>query len=119
MSYVDGFVIAVPTAKKDAYLEMARAVAPVFRKHGATSVVECWGEDVPQGELTSFPLAVKATPDEGVVFSWIVWPDKATRDKGNAKAIAELEEAGGMMPDDTPFDTRRMIMGGFDMVVDQ
>ena len=119
MSYVQGFLLAVPDENKGKYTELAVTAAKVFRDNGALSVVETWGEDVPDGKLTSFPMAVKLEEGESVVFSWIVWPDKATRDKGNAKAIAELEEAGGMMPDDTPFDTRRMIMGGFDIVVDQ
>jgi len=115
MSYVDGFVIAVPTANKDAYLKIAASTAPVFKKYGATAVVECWGADVPQGDVTSFPMAVNCKPDETVVFSWIVWPDKQTRDAGNEKAIRHMEVAG-MMHEDNPFDTGRMIMGGFELI---
>lgn len=116
MSYVDGFVIAVPTANRDAYRELAEAMAPVFRKHGALSIMECWGDDVPDGEVTSFPMAVKCGEDETVVFSWIVWPDRKTRDAGNSRVMAELE-ASGMKAEDMPFDGKRMIFGGFGVIV--
>lgn len=116
MSYVDGFVIPVPVANKDAYIELARKMAPYFIKHGATAVVECWGEDVPDGEVTSFPMAVKCEADEAVVFSWIVWPDKAARDEGNKKVMEDFEVLG-MSPDDSPFDGKRMIFGGFEQIV--
>lgn len=116
MSYVDGFVLAVPSAKKAEYLKMAELGAVVFKDHGAASVVECWGDDVPDGKLTSFPMAVKCEKDETVVFSWIVWPDKATRDAG-MKASMEDERFTGMGPDAMPFDTKRMIMGGFEVIV--
>ena len=88
-SYVDGFVCAVPTANRSAYLEHARAAARVFKEHGAQSVVECWGDDVPEGKLTSFPMAVQRQPDETVVFSWVTWPSKAVRDQGMEKAMAD------------------------------
>ena len=117
MSYVDGFVLAVPTAKKDEYRALATKMAPVFKKHGATSLAECWADDVPDGELTSFPMAVKCAADEAVVFAWIIWPDKKTRDAGNKLAIADLE-AAGMNPTDVPFDSKRMVYGGFEMILE-
>ncbi|MDT4867156.1 hypothetical protein FQZ97_1020510 [compost metagenome] len=81
MSYVDGFVAAVPTANRELYRQHAQAVAAVFKEHGALGVVECWGDDVPEGKLTSFPMAVKRQDDETVVFSWVTWPSRrrATR----------------------------------------
>jgi uncharacterized protein YbaA (DUF1428 family) len=80
MAYVDGFVAAVPTANRDLYKKHAEAAAIVFKEHGATKLVECWGDDVPEGKLTSFPMAVKRTEDETVVFSWIIWPSRKVRD---------------------------------------
>ncbi|WP_109260134.1 DUF1428 domain-containing protein [Hyphobacterium indicum] len=117
MSYVDGFVVAVPSAKKTEYLEMAKLGATVFKDHGALSVVEAWGDDVPDGKVTSFPMAVKATADETVVFSWIVWPDRAARDAGMAAAMKD-ERFAAMGPDAMPFDGKRMIFGGFEMIVE-
>jgi uncharacterized protein YbaA (DUF1428 family) len=117
MTYVDGYVIAVPTANKDAYQKVAEAMVPMFKDHGALTVTECWGDDVPPGEVTSFPMAVKATDDETVVFSWIIWPDKATRDVG-MKAAMEDPRMAGMDPANMPFDGKRMIFGGFEVIVD-
>ncbi|MEP6873825.1 MAG: DUF1428 domain-containing protein [Burkholderiales bacterium] len=115
MSYVDGFVVAVPTANKDAYLQMAKTVDAVFKECGALSVVECWGDDVPEGKLTSFPLAVQRKVDETVVFSWIMWADRATRDEGMKKAMADARvQAAGSA--DT-FDGKRMIFGGFQTIL--
>jgi uncharacterized protein YbaA (DUF1428 family) len=116
MPYIDGYVIPVPTAKRDAYLKMAKTVAPLFKEHGALKVVECWGDDVPDGKLTSFPMAVKREADETVVFGWIVWPSRAARDAGNAKVMGDPRMKPG--PDGMPFDGRRMIYGGFEMVMD-
>lgn len=115
--YVDGFVIAVPTANKDAYRKLADEMAPVFKDKGATRVVECWGDDVPEGKLTSFPMAVKCEASETVVFSWIEWPDKATRDAG-MKAFMEDARVKDMKPEDNPFDGKRMIFGGFETIVE-
>ncbi|MDX2235574.1 MAG: DUF1428 domain-containing protein [Hyphomonadaceae bacterium] len=116
MTYVDGFVIAVPTANREAYRALAEQAAAVFRAHGALSVVECWGDDVPPGEVTSFPMAVKCQPDETVVFSWITWPSREARDAGNAKVMADprmqMDHAAA------PFDTKRMIFGGFSVLLD-
>jgi uncharacterized protein YbaA (DUF1428 family) len=112
-TYVDGFVAAVPDANRQAYLEHARFTAGVFRAHGALSVVECWGDDVPEGKLTSFPLAVKRQDGETVVFSWITWPSKAVRDEGMKQAMADPRFAGMQMP----FDGKRLIYGGFEVIL--
>ena len=112
MTYVDGFVAAVPTANRETYLAHARTGAGIFKQHGALKVVECWGDDVPQGKLTSFPMAVKCQDDETVVFSWIVWPSRAARNEGMKNAMADSRLAGMAMP----FDGKRMIYGGFDMI---
>lgn len=112
--YADGYVLAVPEAKKDAYVALARKAAPIFREHGATRVVESWGVDVPDGQLTDFRRAVKAEAGEAVVFSFCEWPDKAARDAGWAK----LMEDERMKPDeDQPFDGKRMFWGGFRPIV--
>jgi uncharacterized protein YbaA (DUF1428 family) len=114
MDYVDGFVVPVPLAKKDTYVRHAQEAAVIFREHGATGVVECWGDDVPPGKLTSFPLAVQCKEGETVVFSWITWPSKAVRDVGMAAFMKDPRMAAmGEMP----FDGKRMIFGGFQMVV--
>lgn len=117
MPYVDGFVLAVPKANLDAYKEMARLGGEVWMEHGALSYVECVGDDVPYGELTSFPRAVQATDDEVVVFSWITYPDRATRDAVMAKVMADprLKAYEGAMP----FDGKRMIFGGFESFVER
>lgn len=111
MPYVDGFVLAAPKAKLEAYKEMARLAGEVWMEHGALSYVECVGDDVPYGELTSFPRAVQAKDDEVVVFSWITYPDRAARDAINAKVMADprLKACAEAMP----FDGKRMIYGGF------
>ncbi|AXK40663.1 DUF1428 domain-containing protein [Crenobacter cavernae] len=116
MSYVDGFVVAVPTANKEIYKQHAEAAATVFKEHGALKLVECWGDDVPEGKVTSFPMAVKCKPDETVVFSWIIWPSRKVRDHGMEKAMADPR----LQPDNNPmpFDGMRMIYGGFEMIVD-
>ncbi|MEM0987066.1 MAG: DUF1428 domain-containing protein [Pseudomonadota bacterium] len=117
MTFVEGFVIPVPAEKKQAYITLSKAMAPYFRKHGATSLVETWEADVPDGEITSFPMAVQRKDGESVVFSWIMWPDKATRDGAYAK-ITEDMEADGLDPEEMPFDGRRMIFGGFDVIAE-
>jgi uncharacterized protein YbaA (DUF1428 family) len=116
MSYVDGFVIAVPTENREAYAELARQAAVVFKEHGARQVVECWSDDVPDGKLTSFPMAVKCKDDEAVVFSWIVWPSRQVRDEGNKKVMADPRMNFDM--DNPPFDGKRMIYGGFEVLLD-
>ena len=116
MSYVDGFVIPVPAGNKEAYRKMAAEALPVFMEHGATRVVECWGDDVPDGKVTDFKRAVNAEPDESVVFSWIEWPSKAARDEGLKKVMADLRLKDSMT--NMPFDGKRMIMGGFERLLD-
>lgn len=111
MSYVDGFVTPVRDADQAAYLDHARRVADVFKRCGALSVVECWGDDVPEGKLTSFPLAVKREPGETVVFSWVSWPDKAARDRGWQQVMADPSMQSGA--EAMPFDGKRLIYGGF------
>jgi uncharacterized protein YbaA (DUF1428 family) len=117
MTYVDGFVLAVPTASKDAYLQCATAAAVVFKENGAIKVVECWGDDVPEGKLTSFPMAVKCEADETVVFSWILWPSRKVRDEGMKKVMEDPRLKPDVNP--MPFDGKRMIFGGFEMIVDE
>ncbi len=115
MNYVDGFLAAVPTANRDAYLKHAEAAAIIFKEHGALNVVECWGDDVPEGKLTSFSMAVKREPTEAVVFSWVTWPTKEARDEGWKAVMADSRMQPGVNP--MPFDGKRMVYGGFQMIV--
>lgn len=116
MNYVDGFVAAVPTANKSEYETHAAKAQPIFREHGALRVVECWDDDVPEGETTDFHHAVQAQEGESVVFSWIEWPDKATRDAGMKKVMADPRMT--MENNPMPFDGKRLIYGGFQVLVD-
>lgn len=116
MAYVDGFVIAVPNANKAAYIKMAETAAMIFRDHGAIQLVECWGDDVPEGKVTSFPLAVQCKPDETVVFAWITWPSREVRDAGMKQSMEDPRM--DMDINEMPFDGKRMIFGGFDVIVD-
>ena len=109
MTYIDGFVIPVKTADKQAFLDHARRIDKFFIEYGALRVVEGWGDDVPVGKVTDFARSVQATEDETVVFSWIEWPDKATRDA----AFKAMESNAAMMAEPMPFDGKRMIFGGF------
>jgi len=113
--YVDGFVVPVPEAKREAYRELAARMATAFRQHGATRVVEAFSDDVPKGEVTDFYRAVKAEDGEGVVFSFIEWPDKGRRDEAWKAIMADesLRPQGEM-----PFDGKRMFWGGFDKILD-
>lgn len=115
MSYVDGFVAPVPTANREAYRKHAAEMAVMLKEHGATGVVECWGDDVPEGKVTSFPLAVKVEPGETVVFSWVTWPSRAVRDAGWAKLMADPKTQPGAMT--MPFDGKRLIYGGFEVLL--
>jgi uncharacterized protein YbaA (DUF1428 family)/uncharacterized protein YndB with AHSA1/START domain len=115
MPYVDGFLLAIPTANRETYRRYAEEVALVFKEHGALSLVECWGDDVPEGKINSMHTAVLRKPDETVVFSWITWPDKATRDAGMQKVLADPRTPATMA--EMPFDGKRMIFGGFEMIV--
>ena len=114
--YIDGFVAAVPTANREAYRKHAEAAAVVFKEHGALKLVECWGDDVPDGKLTSFPMAVKKQPDETVVFSWIAWSSRAARDAGMKKVMEDPRSKPDVNP--MPFDGKRLIFGGFQMIVE-
>lgn len=117
MSYIDGYVVAVPTANKEIYRQYAQEAAVVFKEFGALKLVECWGDDVPEGKLTSFPMAVKCQSDETVVFSWILWPSKQVRDQGMKKVMADPRFQPDVKP--MPFDGKRMIFGGFEIIVDE
>ena len=116
MSYYDGFVVAVPQADKEKYINYAQTMAAIFKEYGALKVVETWGDDVPNGELTSFPQAVKATEAETVVFSWIVWASKDARDKAWESLMVDER----LHPDNNPmpFDGKRLIYGGFEALID-
>lgn len=116
MSYVDGFVCAVPTQRQQEFRLHAERSAAVFKEHGALRVVECWGDNVPDGELTSFPKAVQKKEDETICFSWIVWPSKEERDAGMEKVLRDER----MSPEDNPmpFDGKRLIYGSFTTLVD-
>ena len=116
MNYVDGFICAVPTANRDAYVAYAKKGGAIFKEFGALAVVECWGDDVPEGKLTSFPLAVKREPNETVVFSWITWPSKQVRDD----AWKKLMEDPRMKPENNPMplDGKRLIYGGFQVITE-
>jgi uncharacterized protein YbaA (DUF1428 family) len=114
-SYADGFVVPVPEGNKEAYRALASKMAKVFREHGATRVVEAFGDDVTHGKVTDYYRAVKAEEGEGVVFSFIEWPDKQTRDDAWAKIMSD----DSMKPEDPmPFSGQRMFWGGFDKIVD-
>lgn len=117
MSYVDGFVLAVPAANKQAYIEHARNASPLMKEFGVQRMVECWGDDVPDGKVTDFRKAVKAENEEVVLFSWFEWPDKETRDAGVRKMMEDprMKEMGSTMP----FDGKRMIFGGFQPILDE
>ncbi|MFE1598500.1 DUF1428 domain-containing protein [Methylobacterium sp. ID0610] len=111
MTYVDGFVVAVPKERIADYQALARRAGEVWKEHGALAFVECLADDVPYGEVTSFPRAVQAREDETVVFSWILYASRADRDAVNAKVMADPRLKAAMA--DMPFDGRRMIFGGF------
>lgn len=115
MPYIDTFVAAVPKANRAAYRKHAKLAAVVFKDCGATRIVENWGDDVPPGKLTSLPKAVRCKDDEVVVFSWIEWPNKRTRNSGMKKAMADPRFQDMSMP----FDGRRMIFGGFQMLFEE
>jgi uncharacterized protein YbaA (DUF1428 family) len=117
MTYVDGFVAAVPTANRDKFKKHAEEAAAALKENGALSVVECWGDDVPEGQTTSFPMAVKRKPDETVIFSCITWPSKEVRVTGMKAAMADPR----MQPDTNPmpFDGKRVIFGGFVPIVEK
>lgn len=116
MSYIDGYVIPVPIANKQAFIDFAIQVDPLFKEYGATRVMECWGDAIPDGKETDFKKAVNAKDDETVLFSWVEWPSKKFRDEAMEKAMKDPR----FSPDgvSVPFDGARMIMGGFTPVVE-
>src|SRR5882757_7030519 len=117
MGYIDGFVIAVPAANKEAYRKHAADALPIFKEFGVTRMVEAWGDDVPDGKVTDFKGSVQAEPDEVVVFSWMEYPSKAVRDAASEKMTSDprMKEMGAAMP----FDGKRMIYAGFDSLLDE
>jgi uncharacterized protein YbaA (DUF1428 family) len=116
MTYIDGFIVAVPTNNREAYKTHAASTATVFKEYGALKVVECWGDDVPEGKVTSFTMAVQRKDDETVVFSWITWPSREKRDE----AWKVIRNDPRMQPGATPmpFDGKRLIYGGFETIVE-
>lgn len=110
MTYVSGFVAAVPADNKAAYIDSAKAAWTLFSEYGAISTMEAWEDDVPDGEVTSFAMAVKREPGEKIVFSWIVWPDKAASDRCTQSFRDDPRWEAVMT---MPFDGKRMIIGGF------
>ena len=124
MSYIDGFVIAVPTANKQKFIDHANLGDSVFMELGATRILECWGDNVPDGNVTDFRKAVQARDDEKVVFSWIEWPDKQTRDAAFARMKEWMEHPERADPrmdparNPMPFDGKRLIFGGFAPIVE-
>jgi uncharacterized protein YbaA (DUF1428 family) len=118
MAYVDGFVLPLPKANVEAYRQIAEKCGKIWREHGALEFRECIGDDVKPGQFTSFPQSVNLLPDELVVFSWIVYESRAKRDEINDKVMKDPRMAEMMNPEAMPFDGKRMIYGGFDMIVD-
>lgn len=119
MSYIDGFVLAVPTDNKQRFIEHAKLANSVFMEQGALRVFECWGDDVPKGKVNDFYSAVQAKDGETVVFSWIEWPDKATRDAcmGRMEELMKTDPRMNPEKNPMPFDGMRLIYGGFEPVV--
>jgi uncharacterized protein YbaA (DUF1428 family) len=119
MVYVEGFVIPVPIASKQAFVAHARNTGAIFLEHGALRVVECWGDDLPEGQHTDFRRAVQARDDETVAFSWIEWPDKARREAAytQMQPLMETDDRWDPVKNPVPFDGKRMIFGGFAALV--
>jgi len=117
MAYVDGFVLPVPKRKLAAYRRMAQKAGRIWREHGALDFKECVADDVKPGKWTSFPQSVKLKRDETVVFSWIAYKSRAHRDRVNAKVMKDKRLGSMMDPKAMPFDARRMIYGGFKVLV--
>lgn len=115
MAFVDLFMAPVPVGNRDAYLSHSTVAAGVFKEHGAISVTECWGVDIPPGQMTSMPMAVKLEDGETVVTGWVLWPTKEARDAGMAKVMGDPR----MQPDENPMplDGKRMIFGGFEVML--
>jgi len=120
MSYIDGYILAVPAENKEKFVKYAEEVDHIFIKHGATRVIESWGDDVPKGERTDFYKAVQAKDNETIVLSWVEWPDKATRDAGMKSMMDAMKDDDlfDQEKNPMPFDGARMILGSFQTVVD-
>ena len=118
MSYVDGFIVPVPKANLAAYRKMARLAGKIWREYGALHYVECIGDDVPEGKVTSFPKAVKLKPGEIVVFSWVVYKSRADRNRIVPKVMADPRLGAQMDPKKLPFDGKRMFWGGFKPIIE-
>ncbi|WP_317203428.1 DUF1428 domain-containing protein [Janthinobacterium sp.] len=118
MPYVDGFVVPVPKKNIDAYRAMSLRCGAIWREHGALQFRECIGDDVKPGKLTSFPQSVNLEDGEVVAFSWIVYTSRASRDAVNEKVMNDPRMTDMMKPENLPFDGKRMIYGGFEMIVD-
>ena len=117
MTYMDGFVAAVPTANRGKFLRHAEEAAVIFKEYGALKVVEGWGDDVPDGKVTSFPMAVKREPDETVIFSWVLWPSRDVRNEAMPKIMADPRMQPDVNP--MPFDGKRVIYGGFEVLLER
>ena len=116
MPYVDGFVTPVPTLKKAEYITHTLKAAEVLKEHGVLKIMECWGDDVPEGKVTSFSMAVQRKDHETVVFSWMIWPSKEARDTGWEKIMKDPRMTDDVNP--IPFDGKRLIYGGFDVILE-
>ncbi|MEL7029724.1 MAG: DUF1428 domain-containing protein [Pseudomonadota bacterium] len=116
MTYITVAVYAVPTANKETFIAHSKAMTPLFTKHGALAAVDAWGDDVPDGETTSFPMAVKCEPGETVAYSHVIWPDKATHDANMKNVMSEMQAVSESHP--MPFDGKRMIFASFQTVVE-
>ena len=117
MAYVDGFIVAVPKKKLGEYRKLAKLAGKIWREYGATDYTECIADDVPMGKLTSFPRSVKQKPSETVIFAWITYKSRAERNRINKKVMAD-PRLSGMDPKKMPFDAKRMIYGGFKVIVE-
>lgn len=115
MSYIDGMVIPVTTSRQAEYRKMIADWHGLMKEYGAQRIVECWGNDVPDGKVTDFKRAVQAEPSETIVFSWIEWPSKEVRDAANQKMRTDPRM---QMTGDMPFNMQRMIYGGFEVIAD-
>jgi uncharacterized protein YbaA (DUF1428 family) len=117
MTYFEGFIVPVPQANREAFASHANQLSPALRQCGVLRQVEAWGSDLPEGKLTDFHKAVNATADETVVFAWFEYPDRPARDAANEKMMNSAEMMD--MSTDVPFDAKRMILGGFEAVVEE
>lgn len=116
MSYIDGFAVAVPNENKELYVQHAKMAGAIFKEYGALKILEAWGDDVPDGEVTSFLKAVQAKENETVVFSIAFWPSKGVRDEAWKKVMEDPRMQGDENP--MPFDGKRLIYGGFETLLE-